>query len=163
MVSLLVHSLATIAIFFGTVNAACNYGTSEFPREPAIPVNKFSYAGLTGPLNWYGLNKTANYMCDQGTHQSPIDVATSNATVDKGSTVSLSIPGYPKGAEFENLGTNVEVVVNGTLVDANITYSLAQFHFHTPSEHRINDEYFPMEVHFVFESTGKSIIALQPC
>ena len=28
-------------------------------------------------------------------------------------------------------------------------YKLLQFHFHTPSEHRLRDESFPMEVHFV--------------
>ena len=93
-------------------------------------------------------------MCDKGTNQSPIDIGTSNITITRGSSVSLNIPSYPHGADFENLGTNVEVVVNGTLIDANKTFSLAQFHFHTPGEHRINDEYYPMEIHFVLEAAG---------
>jgi len=54
------------------------------------------------------------------------------------------------------LGTNVEVAVNGTLVDGGKTYDLAQFHFHTPSEHRVNEEIYTMELHFVFEAAGKS-------
>ncbi len=144
-----------VASFLAEVDAACNYGTSEFPREPAVPASKFSYTGLTGPLNWYGLNKTANTMCDRGLNQSPIDVTASNTTITNGSYIALNVPPYPKGAEFENLGTNVEVVVNGTLVDGNKTYSLAQFHFHTPSEHHIDDEYYAIEVHFVFEAAGK--------
>jgi carbonic anhydrase len=43
---------------------------------------------------------------------------------------------------------------NGTLVVNGTTYPLAQFHFHTPSEHRINNEYFQMECHFVFETSS---------
>jgi len=70
---------------------------------------------------------------------------------------SFPVVDYPCGAEFENLGTNVEVVVNGTLVDgnSNTTFKLAQFHFHTPAEHRVNSEFYPMEMHWVFESDGK--------
>lgn len=33
-------------------------------------------------------------------------------------------------------------------------YDLLQFHFHTPSEHKVNDKGAPMEVHFVHLRTG---------
>jgi carbonic anhydrase len=126
-----------------------------------VPVNKYSYVGLSGPLNWYGLNQTANAMCAVGMNQSPIDIGNSSMTsVASGSSINLSIPDYPSGAKFENLGTTVEVVVNGSLVDGSKTYALAQFHFHTPSEHRIDDEYYPMEAHFVFEAEGITVISL---
>jgi carbonic anhydrase len=75
-----------------------------------------------------------------------------------GKSIKLSIPDYPQGAKFENLGTNVEVVVNGTLVNGAKTYALAQFHFHTPSEHRVDDEHYPMEMHMVFEAAGTPAI-----
>lgn len=130
---------------------------SAFPRKVEVKVSTWGYDGLNGPLNWYGLNETANYACDKGSHQSPI-VIDSTVSVVHGSTVTtFSVPDYPCGAEFENLGTNVEVVVNGTLVDAtsDTSFELAQFHFHTPSEHRIGDEFYPMEMHWVFESAGK--------
>jgi carbonic anhydrase len=53
------------------------------------------------------------------------------------------------------MGSGMEVVMpNGTLVVNGTTYPLAQFHFHTPSEHRINNEYFQMECHFVFETSS---------
>ncbi|KAH8802925.1 alpha carbonic anhydrase [Xylogone sp. PMI_703] len=144
-----------IAILLRGAGAACNYGTSEFPREPSVPPNSFSYTGLTGPLNWYGLNKSTNALCSLGTRQSTIDIATSSIPTVPGSSVTLSVPRYPSGAKFENLGTNAEVVVNGTLVDGPKEYSLAQFHFHTPGEHHVNHEYYPMEVHFVFEAADR--------
>lgn len=149
-----VYQVSAITVFLSVASAACNHGTSAFPRLPQVAVSKFTYTGLTGPLNWYGLNKTANGMCAKGMNQSPININTSKIIIEKGSVLSLSIPAYPEGAEFENLGTNVEVVVNGTLVDGGKAYSLAQFHFHTTSEHRVDDEYSPMEVHFVFEAAG---------
>jgi carbonic anhydrase len=150
--------LIPLSAIVGTASANCAYGTSSFPREAQVPVSKFSYDALGGPLNWYGLNETANYACDNGTHQSPIVIDGSISVVPGSSITSFAAANYPEGAEFENLGTNVEVVVNGTLVDGNsgTNYSLAQFHFHTPAEHRINDEFYPMEMHWVFESAGMS-------
>jgi carbonic anhydrase len=54
-------------------------------------------------------------------------------------------------AVFENLGTTIEVVVNGTTSFAGTNYRLVQFHMHTPSEHHVNDEYFPLEIHMVHQ------------
>lgn len=149
------YQILTVSVLLESANSACNYRTSHFPSLPSVPVNKFSYVGLSGPLNWYGLNETANVLCSTGMNQSPIDIGNfSGTSVASGKSIKLSIPDYPDGAKFENLGTNVEVVVNGTLVDGGKTYALAQFHFHTPGEHRVNDEFYPMEMHFVFEAAG---------
>ena len=51
-------------------------------------------------------------------------------------------------------GHTIQVTVEegSTLTTSRGTYKLKQFHFHTPSEHTINGEYFPMEVHFVHQS-----------
>jgi carbonic anhydrase len=32
------------------------------------------------------------------------------------------------------------------------TYALVQFHFHAPSEHTVDGEHFPMEMHFVHQA-----------
>jgi len=138
-----------------SVTANCAYGTSAFPRLPQVPVSKFGYDGLKGPLNWFGLNETANSMCAKGSNQSPIVIDSTISVVAGSSISSFTVPDYPNGAKFENLGTNVEVVVNGSLVDGNdgITYKLSQFHFHTPAEHRVADVYYPMEMHWVLQSS----------
>ncbi|KAL6877731.1 alpha carbonic anhydrase [Trichoderma longibrachiatum] len=136
--------------------AACDYGTHLNPRsEGAVPISTFGYTALDGPLNWHGLNTTANALCATGKHQSPINI---DASVSKipGSSVEFVVDAYPFGAEFENLGTTVEVPVNGTLWADGKMYRLAQFHFHSTSEHRVEQEYFPMETHFVFSAPDKS-------
>ncbi|EHK16150.1 uncharacterized protein TRIVIDRAFT_163724 [Trichoderma virens Gv29-8] len=114
--------------------AACDYGTHLNPRSESVPISTFGYTGLTGPLNWFGLNTTANKMCATGKFQSPVNLDSSISTVH-GSSVTFKVDSYPFGSEFENLGTTVEVPVNGSLVSDGKTYKLAQFHFHTPSEH----------------------------
>jgi carbonic anhydrase len=126
-----------------------------------VKENSFNYTNLGGPLNWYGLNTSANEACSKGSHQSPIEIVTDAidyATVDSLNFTVSTVP----SAKFENLGSGLEVVItNGSLVAANKTFPLAQFHFHTPSEHRVNEEYFPMECHFVFETEGGLIFAMQ--
>ena len=152
--ALFLHLLILIAPFCVKVSASCAYGTSDFPRQERMAVSAFGYDALQGPLNWYGLNETENSLCDMGKRQSPIVL---NATVPimNGSSLNISIEDYPKGAEFENIGTSLEVFVNGTLNVNSKIFKLAQFHFHTPSEHRLTGEYYPMEVHFVFQSSGE--------
>ncbi|UKZ81812.1 hypothetical protein TrVFT333_009586 [Trichoderma virens FT-333] len=135
--------------------AACDYGTHLNPRSESVPISTFGYTGLTGPLNWFGLNTTANKLCATGKFQSPVNLDSSISTVH-GSSITFKVDSYPFGSEFENLGTTVEVPVNGSLVSDGKTYKLAQFHFHTPSEHRVDLKYFPMEVHFVFSAADKS-------
>ncbi|PCG99210.1 Alpha carbonic anhydrase [Penicillium occitanis (nom. inval.)] len=125
--------------------------------DGVVTPNTFNYTNLGGPLNWYGLNTTANDACAKGTRQSPIDIGTQTVDYALAGSVNFNVTNVPS-AKFENLGSGLEVVItNGSLTTKNITYPLAQFHFHTPSEHRVNVEYFPMECHFVFETESKQI------
>ena len=57
-------------------------------------------------------------------------------------------------AELENLGTTLEVAINGTTVFRGAEYTLRQFHFHSPSEHRIYEEYYPLEMHMVHQAAS---------
>jgi hypothetical protein len=60
------YQILAVSALLKSANSACNYGTSHYPRLPSVPVNKFSYVGFSGPLNWYGLNETANVLCSTG-------------------------------------------------------------------------------------------------
>jgi carbonic anhydrase len=156
MVVKIPFALITLSSSLSMVAANCAHGTSLFPRLPNVTVSAFSYTGLSGPLNWLGLNEIANKACDIGTQQSPI-VLNGSIPQIPGTSIIFVPQDYPNGAKFENLGTNLEVVVNGSMVDlvTGTNYSLAQFHFHTPAEHRVEEEFFAMEMHWVFESAGE--------
>lgn len=129
------------------------HGTSLHPRSEIVTPS-FGYHGLKGPTNWFGINPEANALCAKGTHQSPIDVSSTRCG-PKSENPVFHVPAVPEGAEFLNLGTTVEVITNGTLIKGSKMFNLAQFHFHTPSEHCVDGKYYPMEVHFVFQAEGK--------
>ena len=142
-----------------------------------VEVSTFGYGPQNGPFNWASL-APENEACKAGTNQSPINIgteatpgnltrrnviihkracvneSTSDATV--GAAADRPIVDIPEQAvEFENLGTTIEVVVNGTTSFNGTDFRLVQFHRHTPSEHHINDEYFPLEVHMVHQGVFK--------
>lgn len=146
---------AAILPLLTAVSASCLHGTSLLPRsaDGTVDANSFNYTNTGGPLNWYGLD-SANSACSEGKRQSPIVVKSDEIDYASAKSVHFDVPSV-SGAKFENLGSGLEVVLtNGTLTTQKGSYKLAQFHFHTPSEHRINDEYYPMEAHFVFEDAG---------
>ncbi|KAH8799839.1 alpha carbonic anhydrase [Xylogone sp. PMI_703] len=147
-----------ISLPITNVYASCGYGTYLHRREEgaAIPPPKFGYDGLQGPLKWADLNVSANGACNTGTNQSPINLVTGSITVDSGAAYKFAIADVPE-AELENLGTTIEVPINGTLQTAVRSYTLKQFHFHSPSEHLVDGTHFDMESHFVFEAEDKSV------
>ncbi len=106
----------------------------------------WSYQGEGGPLGW-GKLSAANAKCDSGERQSPIDIR-DGIRVDldpltfdyKPSRFSVTDTGYTIQV---NLGAGNFINVSGR------TYELVQFHFHKPSEERINGKGFDMVIHLV--------------
>ncbi|KAJ6490006.1 carbonic anhydrase [Mycena sanguinolenta] len=149
-----------VFVSFISVSANCGYGTSIHPRNEVtvhVPVSTFSYSGIQGPIDWTGLNP-ANCACGNGKKQSPIVL--DGLTAKAQSAPILLLPSVDE-AELENLGTTLEVVMTtGHLFFNNILSDLKQFHFHTPSEHRIEEEYFPMEMHMVHQSSNGLLTVL---
>ncbi len=106
----------------------------------------WGYEGEAGPVAW-GKLSAANAKCDSGSRQSPIDIRDgirvdldpvqfdykplSFSVLDNGHTIQVS----PSAGNFIN--------VSGKL------FELVQFHFHRPSEERINGKLFEMVVHLV--------------
>ncbi|WYZ39674.1 hypothetical protein EsH8_IV_000015 [Colletotrichum jinshuiense] len=144
---------AAILSLIPAAAAFCHHGTSLFKRDELFKRadGVFGFDGLNGPLNWHSLT-TNNSACALGRNQSPINVKNDNTKQVKGSSITFSPEQHPEGAQLENLSGFLEVRANGTMENGGKTYSLRQFHFHTPSEHRINGEHFPIEVHFVWEA-----------
>jgi carbonic anhydrase len=109
----------------------------------------FSYSGATGPEHWGELS--ASYAaCSKGHEQSPVDIPS-------------SAPLNPASIKFNYQPSALTIFNNGHTIRANIdkgstieiegkTYTLLQFHFHDTSEHTMNGQAAPMEVHFVHQS-----------
>ncbi|KAJ3263601.1 hypothetical protein HK104_006618, partial [Borealophlyctis nickersoniae] len=110
---------------------------------------EWGYEGTNGPSYWGKVNKT----CAVGKHQSPINLVDPSLLTHRPLTFN-----YPSlvltTLTFTNTGHTVQVTipdsVKATIVAADgLTYRLKQFHFHTPSEHHVDEKYYPLEVHFV--------------
>jgi carbonic anhydrase len=111
--------------------------------EQAAP--EWSYSGDTGPDQWGSLSPEYAE-CSEGTEQSPIDL-----TGGSGDPPALAIDYGSSPLALTNNGHSVEAVVKGdnTIALDGDAYALDQFHFHAPSEHTLDGEALPLELHFV--------------
>jgi carbonic anhydrase len=89
--------------------------------------------------------------------QSPINIDPAILVPESPPTAGAVTLNYlPTLFEVENTGHTIEAVpddlhANSITIDGK-TYYLQQFHLHTPSEHTISNQAFPMELHLVNKS-----------
>ncbi|MFC3148843.1 carbonic anhydrase [Piscinibacterium candidicorallinum] len=112
----------------------------------------WSYADdETGPAHWGRLDPRFN-VCAIGKRQSPIDIQDSEA---------LQIPMEPIQFKWGKAQGSVVHTGHTLQVDVEAGHSihirgkdfrLLQFHFHLPSEHRVNGRGYPMVAHFVHKA-----------
>jgi carbonic anhydrase len=118
---------------------------AAIPPPPAHGTH-WSYEGELGPANWSKINVDWA-ACGTGKRQSPIDLR-------DGMKVDL------EQIVFDYKPSSFSVVDNGHTIQVNLVggnyitimnraYELLQFHFHRPSEERINGKGFEMVVHLV--------------
>jgi carbonic anhydrase len=119
------------------------------PPPPPARGTHWTYDGESGPGNWSKINVDWG-KCSTGNRQSPIDLRdgikvdleqitfdyhqSSFTEVDNGHTIQVTV------------GTGNFITVN------NQTYELQQFHFHRPSEEKINGKGTEMVMHLVHKS-----------
>ena len=108
----------------------------------------WGYEGHGGPENWSKLD-AKNTLCATGQRQSPIDIR-------DGIKVDL------EPIKFNYRPSTFRIVDNGHTVQVNVadsaitltgkTFELIQFHFHRPSEEKVNGQRFDMVVHLVHKA-----------
>ena len=110
------------------------------PRQSKV----WSYEGETGPANWGRIN-AAWTKCGTGNRQSPIDLR-DGMKVD---LEQIAFDYHPSAFTVTDTGHTIEVATGlGNFITVqNRTYELVQFHFHRPSEERINGKGTEMVVH----------------
>ncbi len=130
---------------------------ADTPRPVAAPARteragatghaaRWSYDGVGGPQAW-GKLKPEFSLCASGRRQSPIDIRDGI-----GLELEPVLFDYrPGGFAVIDNGHTVQVnVAPGNAIEVNgRRYALQQFHFHRPSEERIDGRRFEMDVHLV--------------
>ena len=120
------------------------------PRKAAKRHTKphWEYEGPGGPENWAKLDPK-NTVCATGNRQSPIDIK-DGIRVD---LEPILFNYWPSTFRIVDDGHTVQVEVGNAAIALNgKTYQLVQFHFHRPSEEKIDGRRFDMVVHLVHKS-----------
>lgn len=108
----------------------------------------WDYEGAGGPENWSKLDPR-NTACAIGQRQSPIDIK-DGIKVD---LEPIKFNYRPSTFRIVDNGHTVQVAVGDSSISlTGKTYELVQFHFHRPSEEKINGQRFDMVVHLVHKS-----------
>jgi carbonic anhydrase len=119
------------------------------PEPEPEPEKHWSYHGAGGPEHWAKLNPDFA-ACAQGKRQSPIDIK-------DGARLEL------EPIRFDYKPVPLRIVDSGHTVQVNYAegshitvagerYELKQFHFHKPSEERVDGRWFDMVAHLVHRS-----------
>lgn len=106
----------------------------------------WGYQGEHAPEHWAEMDPGFE-TCALGHMQSPIDIH--NALPADLPKIGFDYHAGP--AEDVNNGHTIQVNLpdSGGIDIGDTHYALVQFHFHTPSEERIDGQAYPMEAHFV--------------
>ena len=121
------------------------FGSSQVLAEGAA---HWTYEGKENPAKWGDIDKTFE-SCKLGKEQSPIDIQTKQA---KKAALAPIQPAYKSSAgELVNNGHTIQINLadGGMATVPSGGYKLLQFHFHTPSEEKIDGKNFPLVAHLV--------------
>jgi carbonic anhydrase len=132
--------------------ASCNDDEKTIP-ESCDGIEWTHHGADNGQDEW--VNLCQGYSACGGDAQSPINItnAVSNNSLD-----SLSFNYGTTTVEIENNGHTVEFVceAGSTVSVGGTSYPLKQFHYHSHSEHQLDGEHLPLEVHFVHQASSDS-------
>ena len=137
------HAKSLLSISAIVISASLLLSAPALAEESA---SHWGYGGAENPSQWgaLGLDFAA---CELGKDQSPINIK--NAVESTPAKISFDYKAAPlvvfnNGHTIQvNYGKGSTITINGE------KYSLLQFHFHTPSEHEINDKASAIELHLV--------------
>jgi carbonic anhydrase len=116
----------------------------------------WSYSGETGPAQWAALESDYS-SCGFGKLQSPIDIH--DKVARKGSLPAIAFDYKPSPLKIIDNGHTIQVdYAPGSFIAVQgKRYELVQFHFHKPSEEKINGKSADMVAHLVHKNTDGNL------
>lgn len=139
------------AIFYGSLLLAA----ASAAQQQAAPEH-WDYGTLHGPSHWSELNPDFA-PCGNGHHQSPIDIR----NPQKADLPPLQFDYKPVPLDIIDNGHTIMInyAPGSSLTVGGKRYELKQFHFHRPSEEKIDGKGFAMTVHLVYaDAQGKLVV-----
>lgn len=151
-----VLALSTLAFTGCATQTASTAAPTAAPTPSSAPAH-WGYQGSDGPAHWAGLSDE-NATCGAGQRQSPIDLP----RVGAGAPIDLSVPAAVVEGTTADNGHTVQLTVGDgetTVVDG-VEYHLQQLHFHAGSEHTVQGERSPLELHFVHADADGNLLVI---
>lgn len=136
-----------ISLLFGSMLCAVSICASAGDHHDA----HWTYEGRNGAEHWGDMQKEFA-ACKLSKEQSPINIEVAKTQKAKLAPIAFS---YAAGAaEIVNNGHTIQVNLpaGGSIKLGQDEYQLLQFHFHTPSEEKINGKNYPLVAHFVHKN-----------
>lgn len=154
------RALTSLTASISLALVACGDGAEDQARgdvsEEAVvqAETKWGYEGAGSPENWGKLSEEYA-TCESGDNQSPINLVGASLSQLPDPTFNYAL----RASEIKNLGHTLQVDVEpgSSMTLQGRQYELAQFHFHTPSEHRLQGTEYPAELHFVHKGPGNEL------
>lgn len=115
------------------------------------PVPHWEYTGPRGAEHWGDIDPSFA-TCKLGKNQSPINIITKH--VKKAPLKPIQFGYTSSAADVVNNGHTIQVNLanGGHAVFEDSEYQLLQFHFHTPSEEKVNGKAYPLVAHLVHKN-----------
>lgn len=154
----------TVAVAGGVLLGTA--GTSPAPQPQPVATHAtaahWGYEGADGPLAWAALSP-AWRECRAGRLQSPVNLPAAVAVdAPAAAPAHLRVFHHEHAIDVVNNGHTVEVDYDDgdeLELDGKL-FRLVQYHFHTPSEHTVAGEHFPMEMHLVHRAADGELAVI---
>src|SRR3974390_538420 len=145
MISMKIRSSLTLAFVGNMILLAF-----PVPRQEPHPEHVWDYSESRGPSHWGDL-KPEFSLCKSGHQQSPIDIRDPK----KAALPPIYFDYKPSSLHIIDNGHTIMInYAPGSFVSiGDAKYELKQFHFHRPSEEKINGKSYEMSVHLVHTDT----------
>lgn len=142
--------IATSLVITSCQGSHSTTGKSQVTAESPHGKAHWSYTGDSGPAHWGDLSP-AYILAKTGKRQSPIKIVNASMRI----LPDIVFDYNSTSINILNNGHTIEVVYDtgsSILVDGT-KYELAQFHFHSPSEHTIEGRHADIEMHLVHKDS----------
>ena len=138
----------SVLVLILMVASACSPAQTQNTRP------HWTYEGEEGPDHWGDLDESYA-ACSTGKNQSPVDAVNPSAQ----DLTNVSFHYQPSAVNILNNGHTVQVNYDpGSYIELDGTrYDVAQFHYHSPSEHTIDGQSFPAELHIVHRNADGNL------
>ena len=138
----------------------------EVSNEAAAHEVHWGYTGEGAPEHWADL-EPGFALCGEGVEQSPVDLTGAVPIEDAGferllGETVLTVTQRARVMDLVDNGHTIQITNDVPMSTelGGVRYELVQYHFHAPSEHTIDGEHAPLEVHFVHKSAAGELAVI---